>query len=96
MPLDETTPTIYSDAVRVNVSPSTVTFVFSRAESWSTPARERELVRVQMSPTHFKIMMSVLPSILAQYEENFGEIPTKGMDIALTMDSKIDSGSEES
>lgn len=96
MPSDESAPTIYSDAVRVSVSPATVTFVFSRAESWMTPAIERDLVRVQMSPTHFKIMMRVLPDILSQYEANFGEIPIQGMEIGLTMDRTNPSESEES
>ncbi len=84
MPADESVPTIYTDAVKLNVSPSTVTFIFSRTEGWLTPVTERELVRVQMSPTQFKILLRVLPDILSQYEASFGEIPVQGIVVAPT------------
>lgn len=87
-------PTIYSDAVKVSVSPSTFTLIFSRQETWVHPQEERELIRVQMSPTHFKLMVSVLPQLLTQYEENVGEIMVKGLDVQMLMDSQQSDESE--
>lgn len=96
MSSEETVPVIYADGVRVNMNPATVTFLFSRVEGWAEPPGEQQLVRVQMSPTHFKIMMGVLPRILEEYERNFGEIPIKGIDTGLQVDRAFGSDAEES
>lgn len=86
MSSEETVPVVYADGVRVNVNPSTVTFLFSRVEGWTDPPTEHQLVRVQMSPIHFKLMLGVLPRILDEYERNFGEITVQGIDAGMQVD----------
>jgi hypothetical protein len=90
MPISDSVPTIYSDAVKVNVSPTTFTMIFSRAEPWIRPPQERELVRIQMSPTHFKLLVSVLPQLLTEYENNVGEISVQGLDMSMSMEDQPD------
>lgn len=83
---DDTVPVLYSDGLRVNLSPATITLEFTQAQHWAVDEPERVLTRIKVSPLHFKLVAHSLNQLVEQYEGNFGEISTEGMQFGINFD----------
>lgn len=72
----EDLPVVYTNSVELKLSPFDVVLLVGRVEEATKEHLViRELVKVIMSPQHFKVLASVLSQNLAEYERQFGAIP---------------------
>lgn len=74
-------PAIYADGIAANVTAATITLDFTHHEPWLGLDVYRTLVKVQMSPVQFKALSELLPTMIKQYEDQFGEIHLPGIEI---------------
>jgi hypothetical protein len=76
---------LYANSMAIAAGPFDVTLVFgqqdnaARTESNPAPA-STEIVRISMSWAHAKSMIPLLARVVAQYEQQLGEIPAPGFD----------------
>ena len=76
---------LYTNSMAIAAGPFDVTLLFGQqdnaARSESTPApATTEVVRVAMSWAHLKSMIPLMARVVAEYEQQLGEIPSPGFD----------------
>lgn len=76
---------LYANSMGIAGGPFDVTLIFGQqdnaARSPATPIpASTELVRISMSWAHAKSIIPLLARVVAQYEQELGEIPAPGFD----------------
>jgi hypothetical protein len=76
--------TNYTNVVQFSVAPydAEVKFFFRRADQQTETdiAKLRTVARVTMSLSHMKSMIPIMARLVAQYEEQFGQVPAPGFE----------------
>jgi hypothetical protein len=76
---------VYTNSMAIAAGPFDITLIFGQQDNGARTATNpappsTELVRVSMSWAHAKSMIPLLARVVAEYEQQVGEIPAPGFD----------------
>lgn len=78
----------YANSCMAAMSQWDIQITFGRNDDREGAGRDQKLVKIFLSPAHAKAVSRILAQMVKAYEEQFGEIKTKGGPVTVDADAK--------